>query len=123
MKILYLTLKAKYYDMIESGFKTEEYRDIKPFWIKRLVECVDYELGFGKLNATVRFKDFTHVTFARGGHFHPSIPQITLELNGIEIGLGLPKWGAELDKEYFVIKLGEKISTNNSRASTQLLNK
>ena len=30
MKILNLTLKAKWYDMIESGEKKEEYREIKP---------------------------------------------------------------------------------------------
>ena len=35
-KILYLNLKAKWYDMIESGFKKEEYREIKDYWIKRL---------------------------------------------------------------------------------------
>ena len=35
MKILNLPLKAKWYKMIESGIKTEEYREIKPYWIKR----------------------------------------------------------------------------------------
>ena len=34
MKILHLNLKAKWYDMIESGIKKEEYREIKPFWEK-----------------------------------------------------------------------------------------
>lgn len=32
MKILDLPLKAKWYDMIESGVKPEEYREIKPYW-------------------------------------------------------------------------------------------
>ena len=32
-KTLYLPLKAKWYDMIESGEKEEEYREIKPYWI------------------------------------------------------------------------------------------
>ena len=35
MRILNLPLKAKWYDMIESGIKTEEYREFKPYWIKR----------------------------------------------------------------------------------------
>ena len=33
---LRLTLKKKWFDMIARGEKTEEYREIKPYWIKRL---------------------------------------------------------------------------------------
>lgn len=40
MKILDLVLKGKWYDMIASGEKKEEYREIKPYWEKRLL---DYE--------------------------------------------------------------------------------
>ena len=36
--VLDLVLKKKWYDMIESGEKTEEYREIKPYWEKRLVD-------------------------------------------------------------------------------------
>lgn len=32
MRILHLPLKAMWYEMIESGVKTEEYREIKPYW-------------------------------------------------------------------------------------------
>lgn len=42
-KILHLTLKKKWFDMIALGEKKEEYREIKPYWVKRLfsddVEC------------------------------------------------------------------------------------
>lgn len=31
MKILHLPLKAQWYEMIERGEKTEEYREIKPY--------------------------------------------------------------------------------------------
>lgn len=37
MKVLHLTLKKKWFDMIESGEKKEEYREIKPYWIRKLV--------------------------------------------------------------------------------------
>lgn len=33
-KILYLTLKKQWFDMINDGIKTEEYREIKPYWVK-----------------------------------------------------------------------------------------
>ena len=39
MKILHLSLKKEFYTLIESGVKTEEYREIKPYWVKRLCSC------------------------------------------------------------------------------------
>ena len=34
--VLHLTLKKYWFDMIKSGVKKEEYREIKGYWIKRL---------------------------------------------------------------------------------------
>lgn len=101
MRMLYLTLKAKWFDMIEAGIKKEEYREMKDYWIKRLWTS-DHEYDPPKV--------FDAVCFARGGHFHPSIKQITLKCEGIDIGCGNQDWGAEPGKEYFVIKLGEIIN-------------
>ncbi|RYZ47920.1 MAG: ASCH domain-containing protein [Sphingobacteriales bacterium] len=36
MKPLFLILKGEWYDRILSGEKKEEYRDLTPFWEKRL---------------------------------------------------------------------------------------
>jgi len=33
MNILRLTIKKEWFDMIQSGEKKEEYREIKPYWI------------------------------------------------------------------------------------------
>ena len=38
MEILDLPLKKQWYQMIESGIKKEEYREIKPYWEKRLLD-------------------------------------------------------------------------------------
>jgi len=35
--ILHLTLLKKWFDLIASGDKTKEFRDIKPYWTKRLL--------------------------------------------------------------------------------------
>lgn len=35
-KTLHLPLKKQWYEMIDSGVKTEEYREIKLYWISRL---------------------------------------------------------------------------------------
>ena len=37
MKILNLTLKKKWFDEILAGTKNTEYREIKPYWTKRLL--------------------------------------------------------------------------------------
>lgn len=102
MSVLYLTLKSKWFDMIASGEKKEEYREIKPYWVKRLT---------AHNNAFEDCRDFSAVCFARGGHFHESLPLMTLGCEGISIGEGKSEWGAEPGKEYFVIKLGDIIST------------
>ena len=34
--VLHLVLKKKWYDMIASGTKKEEYREAKPYWVKRI---------------------------------------------------------------------------------------
>ncbi len=39
MRILHLVLKRRWYEMIERGEKTEEYREIKPYWTKRIGIC------------------------------------------------------------------------------------
>jgi hypothetical protein len=38
MSILTLRVKKKYFDQIQSGEKTEEYRLVKPYWDARLRE-------------------------------------------------------------------------------------
>lgn len=37
-KILHLTLMKKWFDEILAGTKKIEYRDIKPYWTKRLLD-------------------------------------------------------------------------------------
>lgn len=38
---LFLVLTAHWYNMIASGKKPYEYRDIKPYWMNRLIPFVD----------------------------------------------------------------------------------
>lgn len=37
MKNLHLSLKAKWFEMTKSGVKTEDYREITPYWVKKLM--------------------------------------------------------------------------------------
>lgn len=86
-KTLCLPLKKEWYEMIESGVKTEEYREGKMYWCKRLVG-----------------KNFTHVKFSYGY----TKRTMTFECKGIAIGKGNIEWGAP-DTDVFIIKLGKRI--------------
>lgn len=105
MEILHLTLKKKWFDMIASGEKKEEYREIKRFWIQRLCNEIEYENG-GSWEAV--FKKFTHVKFRNG--YSKNAAELFVECKGIEVGTAKPEWSDNWQGEVFIIKLGEVIS-------------
>lgn len=111
MKVLHLTLKKKWFDMIASGEKKEEYRELKPYWVSRLTESHPGAIGGDLMHRhkviAYTFKTFDYIHFANG-YNRPEI--INIQCEGISIGNGKPDWGAEPGKEYFVIKLGERLS-------------
>lgn len=109
MKILHLTLKKKWFDMIASGEKKEEYREKRTFWCRRLVDGYSESEKNGKIYFSLPAKKFDAVHFVNGGNFHPKHPSITMQCLGIELREGRPEWGAEPGTTYFVIKLGERI--------------
>lgn len=94
MSTLHLTLKKQWFDMILSGVKTEEYRDIKPYYNLRLIG-----------------KEYDTVVFRNG--YARDAPRLTIELKSIRFGTGKTEWGAEEGKTYFVLLLGKIINTKN----------
>lgn len=98
MKVLHLTLKKQWFDMIASGEKKEEYREIKPYWQSRLCS------HFPHKNAA---RDYDYILFKNG--YSDKSPWIKVEWKDMVVATGKPDWGAEPGKEYFVIKLGEII--------------
>lgn len=83
---LHLVLKYRWYDMINRGEKTEEYRAIST-WQRRIGENVKF------------------VVFHRG---YSSVV-MKFRIGRVSIGLGKPEWGAPQDKEVLIIKLGERL--------------
>ncbi|MBQ9203459.1 MAG: hypothetical protein IJ155_04365 [Prevotella sp.] len=120
MKVLELPLKKEWYNMIESGEKREEYRDITPYWEKRLLDYKrlkqyvedNYKELMAKKNlfpyrTTLEGADrafprgYTHVRFRYGYTKRTmlfTIDSITMGFNG------KPEWGAPKDKPVFIIK-------------------
>lgn len=127
--VLYLTLKKKWFDMILSGEKKEEYREIKKYWFKRLVYqpelvfkyCTGYDLEEGLFLSEgldhitrnkalmVGFRPFDVICFRHG--YAKDAREIWVKCDGIQIGLGMSIWGAELDTNYFIIQLGQIIES------------
>ena len=101
---LRLPLKKQWYEMIESGIKTEEYREIKPYWTRRFIGMNQplFSFRYGYQQANV--KGYTHVKFSYGY----TKRTMTFEIKEITIGKGKPEWGAPKE-DVFIIKLGERI--------------
>lgn len=105
MKILHLNLKKKWFDMIDAGIKTEEYREDKYYWWQRLADFTETPAEIG--NIIVTFKFFDAVVFKNG--YAKGAPEMKFKVQSISLGTGNYKWGAEPGKKYFVIKLGDRI--------------
>ena len=90
-KILHLTLKKKWFDMIASGEKTEEYREVKPYWTKRLKNFLEE-------------KPFDYILFKNG--YQKDAPTMKVELKKIDFGISKLKW-ADSETKCYVLYLGK----------------
>jgi hypothetical protein len=69
-EILYLTLMKVWYDQIKNGTKKVEYREIKPYWTKRL------------FNQDGTPKQFKKIEFKNG--YSKNAPKMQVEYKGIK---------------------------------------
>jgi len=101
VKTLHIPIQKKWFDMILSGEKKEEYREISDHWITRLIDT--------KTQPTVGdgFKNFHVVKFKNG--YARNSPSATVQFLSVHIGFGNQAWGATPGQKYFVITLGEII--------------
>ena len=96
MKTLHLTLKKQYFNEILAGEKTEEYRELKSYWISRLLKgqlALDY---------------YDQIIFRNG--YAKNAPTMIVELKGIQIKRCNTPLG---NKWQFAIKLGKILETKN----------
>lgn len=118
MTILDLPLKGEWYDMIEAGIKKEEYREIKPYWEKRLLNYKaikrDYKLLFFR-NVLIGIHHDLSKEYPRGYdavrfRYGYTKKTMTFKIESISFGIGKPEWGAPKDIMAFIIKFGERIN-------------
>lgn len=88
--MLVLPIKKKWFDMIKSGEKKEEYRELKEYYGSR----------FGKLG--VGDNNVQEILFRNG--YSKNSPTIKCKVK-INVDYGNPEWGAEIGQTYFVLKI------------------
>ena len=94
MKVLHLTLKKKWFDMIARGEKKEEYREMKPYWHKRLAN-----------------KTYDVISFRNG--YAKDAPTMIVQLKSICSCVGILEWGAPEDKPVYILFLGRILEIQN----------
>ena len=103
--MLTLPIKKKWFDMIKSGVKKEEYREIKPYYDSRFEPYIP-------IVGNVKMKNVEHRTWFWGveneilfrNGYSKNSPTIKCNVK-IEKGYGKPEWGAEPNKLYYVLKI------------------
>ncbi len=142
--ILKLTIKKKWFDMILSGEKKEEYRNVSKFYESRLMNreftpivncrvckhltykpdensCLVWKptckFDYGKLCQNFElngiYRNVHAVQFFNGGYFSEKLPNFTIKLEKIKIGVGKKEWGAIDSEIYFILQLGKILSKSN----------
>lgn len=124
---LRLTVKKYWFDMIKSGVKKEEYREIKPYWHKRLVQEMqefrrEETESFSEYDLMVYympvFKKYSEAEFKNG--YSKDAPMVRVKVNNIRIGKPKVEWcideidfdGDSLDfHDCFIIELGDIVAS------------
>lgn len=103
--MLTLPIKKKWFDMVLSGEKKEEYRDIKPYYTSRFTKALGLN-PFERLKSYLidnEAVDCTMKVMFRNGYSHNS-PYFIAECK-LVIGKGKVEWGAVPNRNYYVLKI------------------
>lgn len=100
--MLILPIKKKWLDMIMSGEKIEEYREIKVYWTVRIIHWLGFRAGetetvleLLKSQGTIKAKA---VVLQNG--YGRKARQVEVMCT-LSVGTGKEEWGAEPGKEYY----------------------
>lgn len=116
--ILILTIERKWFDMIASGEKKEEYREIKPYYDRILGKKF---IGFPFTKAIIenfkgiksydskQVKDIDIIF--RNGYRYDS-PKLKCRCS-LRIGEGKKEWGAIPGQKYYILKILKILEVRN----------
>lgn len=92
--MLTLPIKKRWFDMIRQGIKLEEYREIKPYYDTRFSKLWQGSLIGGNAIREIKLRN----------GYSANSPYIIAECK-LRIGKGKAEWGAEKDKEYYILDI------------------
>lgn len=108
---LVLILKKQWFDMILSGVKTEEYREIKPYWKKRFQNYFGQYYDCSINPPSIVWSNQKKSVIFRNG-YHSDARQFTAECT-IREGTGREEWGAECGKQYYILSMHKIFDVRN----------
>lgn len=91
--MLTLPIKKKWFDMILSGEKKEEYRDLSDYYWVRFMNIWAYPAYWGEPH---------QITFRNG--YRKDSPSFVATCT-LAMGFGKEEWGAEREKRYYILKI------------------
>lgn len=101
-----LPIKREWFDMILSGEKKEEYREIKPYYETRFTNLFGMIVVHGKLVPSpfleVPYTPVQIITFRNG--YSKNSPTLEAECT-LSLGKGRPEWGAKPGEEYYILHI------------------
>ena len=109
--MLELILKRKWFDLIQSGEKKEEYRDITAYWCTRILTS-PYHKTYGENMAEslpIGYYNSKHskVRFRLG--YGKNAPEMIFKISGVKVANPKPEWSMPNPTKSFSIELGERI--------------
>lgn len=116
--MLILPIKRKWFDMELSYEKTDEYREIKSYWIKRFMKWLGIPKGKENEERMVMLAELNYfdkprpVMFKNG--YAKNAPYF-IAMCTPRIGTGKEEWGAEKGKRYFVLTIHEIIKEGREK--------
>jgi hypothetical protein len=99
--ILHLNLKKKWFDMIESGEKTEEYREMTPSWSRIFKPGIFSPL----IKIKKKYYSPNEITICFSNGYRKDRRQCFKECIDLKTGTGKEEWGALPGVLYFILKL------------------
>lgn len=111
-----LLIKKKWFDMIRTGEKKEEYRDIKPYYITRFLKEMRFPKSWRKNQNDIKWflaeleqiapNFYTDITIQFRNGYHKDAPTLLCKCR-LRVGYGKPEWGAEPEVKYFILDIIE----------------
>lgn len=92
--MLTLPIKKQWFDMILSGEKKEEYRDMTPYYTKRFTNLWNGSLIGGQAERKIKLRN----------GYGKNDPTATVSVT-ISTGLGKLEWGAVPGRHYFILHI------------------